>query len=696
MRRSMLAGLGAVAVIAPGGLVIVEAAAKARGPGVAHVTAARWPLVGPGAHGERVRVIQDMLRARGLRVQVDGVYRKSTTSAVRAFQRRIRVAVDGRVSAGIWPKLVVTVKRGSSGDAVRALQHQMRYQYGDKSVAVNGVFGARTQAAVKVFQARRGLRVDGFVGVTTWKAVEGVSSGAGRPVGSLPLANPVLKIGGAAAAKWIAEKIGGGLISGIAGKGLNLVMAQLGLGDRTSAQLEELRAKLDEISVQLTQLQNTMNVALQEIEKTQYAVLARKFKDLRDTVLAAQGDFDEALGYAGQPDKQATIDRLISNVEDKVNKTGGLVDQVRVVPESIGPPDTLTPKTMYQALSNVITGSKKFYTWRDSDALDEVYQYMLYIQALQFDLIAQVRTAQGSSGDVIYERFGKPYLGDKASFQKFLDKQTPIPTMGALHDELGYELTQLPKGSVLDLPTGELWSIDVPGGAQHFELAPSGPGYPVCTTGYPPACLTDPHFSVGGTDTHENPPRAPRSPAALLADKLAAAGYGPADQWNLPSVSELASLLSGWTPSEGSAKAWLEKRSGSDPATCKPVTPGSGDATSDPKTCVWPAGYLWSDTWRSTDQQIDQQDVDSRSWFRARYYVYGWGFRFLSIDNGSQPECFLFTKKIDWSDLGGPDAPSYDFNPAGYSRDWPDTQGCGGTMMLVRKTTGQDRYYFPL
>jgi hypothetical protein len=110
-------------------------------------------------------------------VAVDGVYGKSTTAAVKAFQRKVGVPADGRVGPATWPKLVVKIKRGSRGSAVRAIQHQIRYQYGDKGVAVDGVFGASTQAAVKNFQGNHGLRVDGIVGSATWRQFEAGSSG---------------------------------------------------------------------------------------------------------------------------------------------------------------------------------------------------------------------------------------------------------------------------------------------------------------------------------------------------------------------------------------------------------------------------------------------------------------------------------------------------------------------------------------
>lgn len=54
-----------------------------------------------------------------------------------------------------------TLRRGDRGDDVRELQKQLH-------VAVDGVFGPGTEAAVRAVQAARGLAVDGIVGPLTW------------------------------------------------------------------------------------------------------------------------------------------------------------------------------------------------------------------------------------------------------------------------------------------------------------------------------------------------------------------------------------------------------------------------------------------------------------------------------------------------------------------------------------------------
>ena len=62
-----------------------------------------------------------------------------------------------------------TVSFGSSGITVRILQRLLiAHGYG---MRVDGVFGPLTEAAVKAFQNRRSLLVDGIVGKQTWRAL---------------------------------------------------------------------------------------------------------------------------------------------------------------------------------------------------------------------------------------------------------------------------------------------------------------------------------------------------------------------------------------------------------------------------------------------------------------------------------------------------------------------------------------------
>lgn len=64
-----------------------------------------------------------------------------------------------------WP----TLKRGSRGTDVRALQYMLR-QFSDatQNLAADGVFGTNTYRAVRLYQESRDLKVDGIVGPLTW------------------------------------------------------------------------------------------------------------------------------------------------------------------------------------------------------------------------------------------------------------------------------------------------------------------------------------------------------------------------------------------------------------------------------------------------------------------------------------------------------------------------------------------------
>ena len=68
-----------------------------------------------------------------------------------------------------------TLKKGSKGDDVIALQHLLNVE--GYKVTIDGDFGAKTETAVKMYQKAHGLEDDGIVGQKTWTAL-GVKSNA--------------------------------------------------------------------------------------------------------------------------------------------------------------------------------------------------------------------------------------------------------------------------------------------------------------------------------------------------------------------------------------------------------------------------------------------------------------------------------------------------------------------------------------
>jgi peptidoglycan hydrolase-like protein with peptidoglycan-binding domain len=141
-----------------------------------------WPLLRQGQQApgplavEPVRSLQYLLQHHGRgEVVVDGIFGPITAAAVRDFQQSAGLIVDGIVGNQTWPALIVQVQQGSDGDAVRGVQSQFqaRNLSGDpsKGLQVDGIFGPKTDAAVRGFQKAAGLVVDGIVGPLTWNAL---------------------------------------------------------------------------------------------------------------------------------------------------------------------------------------------------------------------------------------------------------------------------------------------------------------------------------------------------------------------------------------------------------------------------------------------------------------------------------------------------------------------------------------------
>jgi peptidoglycan hydrolase-like protein with peptidoglycan-binding domain len=168
----LITGVAAVAVMMTAGAASAATAAPARAAQTARTAALTWPLVRSGNTGERVYAVQYLLNQQiGAGLATDGIFGSKTKAAVEAFQKKEKLPADGIVGPMTWPKLIVTVASGSKGPAVSAVQHNLRYSYGDKTLAVDGIFGSKTKAAVEAFQKKFKLAVDGIVGINTWNAL---------------------------------------------------------------------------------------------------------------------------------------------------------------------------------------------------------------------------------------------------------------------------------------------------------------------------------------------------------------------------------------------------------------------------------------------------------------------------------------------------------------------------------------------
>lgn len=133
-----------------------------------------WPTLRKGDSGIEVTTLQYLLKFHGFSLTPDGVFGNKTTDAVIKFQQDNGLTADGIVGAKTWQELIsdATLKKGSSGDAVKGLQTLLNQKFG-KSLTLDGVFGTTTLNAVVEFQKSYDLDADGIVGAKTWQALIG-------------------------------------------------------------------------------------------------------------------------------------------------------------------------------------------------------------------------------------------------------------------------------------------------------------------------------------------------------------------------------------------------------------------------------------------------------------------------------------------------------------------------------------------
>lgn len=133
-----------------------------------------WPLTKKGDAEHPVRTLQQLLRAhKQTAVAVDGRFGPKTETAVKAVQKAKKLTVDGIVGPKTWAAIVITVKKGSKGDAVRGVQEEIAFRNlsDDPGPPIDGIFGPKTDGFIRGFQEALEITVDGIVGPVTWRAL---------------------------------------------------------------------------------------------------------------------------------------------------------------------------------------------------------------------------------------------------------------------------------------------------------------------------------------------------------------------------------------------------------------------------------------------------------------------------------------------------------------------------------------------
>ena len=147
-----------------------------------------------------VAALQVGLRGQGLyRGTVDGVYGPRTDDALRRLQRRAGLAGNGRLDARTRRALGRYGRRAPLGDRVlaagtrgwdvAALQFALAW-HGFPSGPFDGTLGARTDSALRRFQAWAGIAADGVAGPATFAALRVAPARSPLRL-SWPVAGPV-------------------------------------------------------------------------------------------------------------------------------------------------------------------------------------------------------------------------------------------------------------------------------------------------------------------------------------------------------------------------------------------------------------------------------------------------------------------------------------------------------------------------
>lgn len=139
------------------------------------------PVLHPWDTGPAVAELQELLCAHGFKLRIDGDFGGITETAVKVYQRRQGLRIDGVVGLKTWALLKMTVQAGTrnlreglTGKDVSELQGLL--QICGHLVRRDGIFGPKTLQAVTAFQQSHHLNPNGIVDAVTWTTLRGGQS----------------------------------------------------------------------------------------------------------------------------------------------------------------------------------------------------------------------------------------------------------------------------------------------------------------------------------------------------------------------------------------------------------------------------------------------------------------------------------------------------------------------------------------
>lgn len=136
-----------------------------------------YPRLAPGTRrAGLVKAMQCLLKEQGFYPgKIHGYYGARIVRAVRAWQRSVGMAQSSTVLPVHWQRLHakgrrLVLKTGSAGPEVRRAQRTLNTM--GARLTVTGVYNNGTRNAVRDFQSRAGVAVNGMVTTATWKKLQ--------------------------------------------------------------------------------------------------------------------------------------------------------------------------------------------------------------------------------------------------------------------------------------------------------------------------------------------------------------------------------------------------------------------------------------------------------------------------------------------------------------------------------------------